>query len=98
VRVTVGVVTQIDIPTVTGLPEAEARARMAGIPNVTFATVGGTPPGQAGLVQGQTVAGRVDAGTPVTVNVFGPEAAPPPTTAGASPPAAEPPASPQPPG
>jgi hypothetical protein len=92
VRVTVGVVTQINIPTVTGLPVDAARAAMAGIPNVTFAEVGGTPPGQAGIVQGQTAAGPVDAGTPVTVNVYGPEAAPPPpTTAAASPPAASPP-------
>ncbi|MET0865013.1 MAG: Stk1 family PASTA domain-containing Ser/Thr kinase [Nakamurella sp.] len=82
VRVTVGVVTQINIPTVTGLPEAAARAAMAGIPNVTFAQVGGTPPGQAGIVQGQTAAGTVDLGTPVTVNVYGPEApAPTPTPA-----------------
>jgi serine/threonine-protein kinase len=91
VRVTVGVVTQINIPTVTDLPEAAARAAMAGIPNVTFAVVGGTPPGKAGIVQGQTVSGTVDAGTPVTVNVYGPEAAPPPTTAAVSPSAAEPP-------
>jgi hypothetical protein len=47
---------------------------MNGVPNVTFATVGGTPPGQAGIVQGQTAAGAVPVGTAVTVNVYGPEA------------------------
>ena len=50
---------QITIPDVVGKTEAEARAAMAGIPNVTFATVGGTPPGQAGTVQGQTAGGQV---------------------------------------
>ena len=82
VRVQVGEAVQINIPDVVGKTDAEARAAMNGIPNVTFATVGGTPPGKAGTVQGQTAAGQVDAGTPVTVNVYGPEAV-------ATPPAAE---------
>ena len=94
VRVQVGVAAQITIPNVVGKTEAEARAAMNGIPNVTFAIVGGTPPGQAGIVQGQTAAGQVDVGTPVTVNVYGPEA--PATSAPAPrrrrpPPAAPPP-------
>jgi beta-lactam-binding protein with PASTA domain/tRNA A-37 threonylcarbamoyl transferase component Bud32 len=94
VRVVVGIPGTITIPDVVGKTEAEARAAMAGIPNVTFATVGGTPPGQAGRVQGQTAGGVVNIGTPVTVNVYGPEAAPPPpatTEPAASPPAAPPP-------
>lgn len=91
VRITVGVVTQINIPTVTGLSEPAARAAMAGIPNVTFTQVGGTPPGQAGIVQGQSVAGTVDLGTPVTVNIYGAET-PATTPPAATPPAAEPPA------
>jgi serine/threonine-protein kinase len=91
VRVQVGVATQITIPNVVGKTEAEARAAMAGIPNVSFATVGGTPAGQAGRVQGQTAAGLVDIGTPVLVNIYGPEAAPPPATS-APPAASEPPA------
>jgi beta-lactam-binding protein with PASTA domain len=84
---------QITIPDVVGKTEAEARAAMNGIPNVTFAIVGGTPAGKAGTVQGQTAGGQVDAGTPVTVNVYGPEAAPAPSSApAAAPPAAGPPA------
>jgi beta-lactam-binding protein with PASTA domain len=90
VRVQVGIATQINIPNVVGKTEAEARAAMAGIPNVTFATVGGTPAGQAGRVQGQTAAGQVDIGTPVLVNVYGPEA-PPPSPATSAPAASEPP-------
>jgi beta-lactam-binding protein with PASTA domain len=78
VQVQIGIPAKVDIPDVVGKPVAEARALMAGIPNVTFATVGGTPPGRAGTVQGQTVAGRVNVGTPVLVNVYGAE--PPPTT------------------
>ena len=92
VRVSVGVAVQINIPNVVGKPEAEARAAMNGIPNVTFATVGGTPPGQAGIVQGQTAAGSVPVGTAVTVTVYGPAtpattAAPPPAPPAATPPA-----------
>jgi beta-lactam-binding protein with PASTA domain len=92
VKVQVGAAVQITIPDVVGKTEAEARAAMNGIPNVTFATVGGTPAGKAGTVQGQTAGGQVDAGTPVTVNVYGPEAAP----AASSPPAAAPPPAPAP--
>ena len=90
VKVVVGIPGTITIPNVVGKTEAEARAAMNGIPNVTFATVGGTPAGQAGRVQGQTAAGVVNIGTPVTVNIYGPEAAPPPptTTAAAEPPPA----------
>ena len=96
VRITVGIPGQVDIPNVVGKPEAEARALMAGVPGVSWATVGGTPAGAAGTVQGQTAAGLVNIGTAVTVNVYGPEAAPPPP---ASPPAsAAPPASSAPPG
>jgi len=97
VKVQVGVAVQITIPNVVGKTEAEARDAMKGIPNVTFATVGGTPAGQAGRVQGQTAAGPVDVGTPVTVNIYGPETPappPPPATtpaAASSPPAAAPP-------
>ena len=78
VRITVGVPGQVDIPNVVGKPEAEARALMAGVPGVSWAIVGGTPAGAAGTVQGQTAAGLVNIGTGVTVNVYGPEAAPPP--------------------
>jgi len=69
------------IPDVVGKSEADARAAMAGIPNVTWGVAGATPPGKAGTVQGQTAAGVVQVGTPVTVNVYGPEAAVAPTTA-----------------
>ncbi|HEY4990476.1 MAG TPA: Stk1 family PASTA domain-containing Ser/Thr kinase [Nakamurella sp.] len=99
VKVQVGAASQITIPDVVGKTEAEARSAMAGIPNVTFTTVGGTPAGQAGRVQGQTAAGQVDIGTPVTVNVYGAEtpAPPAPPTASSatetSPPAASAPAS-----
>ncbi|MEP6561689.1 MAG: Stk1 family PASTA domain-containing Ser/Thr kinase, partial [Nakamurella sp.] len=96
VRVSVGIAVQVNIPNVVGKPEAEAKAAMAGIPNVTFATVGGTPPGKAGIVQGQTASGNVPVGTAVTVNVYGAETpattAPPATPPAAEPPAAEPPA------
>ena len=90
VSVAVGVPAQINIPNVVGKPEAEAKAIMNGIPNVTFATVGGTPPGKAGTVQGQTASGNVPVGTAVTVNVYGPET--PATTPPPAPPAATPPA------
>jgi len=99
VRITVGVPGQVDIPNVVGKPEAEARALMAGVPGVSWAIVGGTPAGAAGTVQGQTAAGLVNIGTGVTVNVYGPEAAPAPPAPPASPPAsAAPPASSAPPG
>jgi hypothetical protein len=75
-----------------GKTDAEARAAMNGIPNVTFAIVGGTPPGKAGTVQGQTAGGQVDVGTPVTVNIYGPEAAPASSAPASAPPAAAPPA------
>ena len=100
VQVQIGIPAKIDVPDVVGKPVAEARALMAGVPNVTFATVGGTPPGKAGTVQGQSVAGRVDIGTPVLVNVYGAEPPPttpttPPTTTSAAPPSsAAPPATP----
>jgi serine/threonine-protein kinase len=91
VRVQVGAAVQITLPDVVGKTEAEARAAMNGIPNVTFAVVGGTPPGKAGTVQGQTAGGQVDIGTPVTVNIYGPEAAPASSPPAAAPPAAGPP-------
>ena len=94
VSVQVGIAVQIDIPNVVGKTEAEARDAMKGIPNVTFATVGGTPPGQAGRVQGQTAAGQVDIGTPVTVNVYGPETPATPAPPASAPPAASSPAPP----
>ncbi|HYN73653.1 MAG TPA: Stk1 family PASTA domain-containing Ser/Thr kinase, partial [Nakamurella sp.] len=74
VKVVVGEAGAETIPDVVGKTEAEARAAMAGIPNVTWGVAGATPPGQAGTVQGQTAAGAVPIGTPVTVNVYGPEA------------------------
>jgi serine/threonine-protein kinase len=86
VSVVVGEAGTETIPDVVGKTEAEARAAMAGIPNVTWGVAGGTPKGKAGTVQGQTAAGVVQIGTPVTVNVYGPEAPPTPTTAAASPP------------
>ena len=57
-----------DQPTPAFIREATARALMAGIPNVTFATVGGTPPGKAGTVQGQVhnVQGRPEASRSVS--------------------------------
>jgi serine/threonine-protein kinase len=87
VSVVVGEAGTETIPDVVGKPEAEARAAMAGIPNVTWGVAGNTPAGKAGTVQGQTAAGVVRVGTPVTVNVYGPESTPstapagPPTTA-----------------
>jgi serine/threonine-protein kinase len=98
VRVQVGVATQVTIPNVVGKTEAEARAALAGIPNVSYNTVGGTPAGQAGRVQGQTQAGQVDAGTPVRVDVYGPETPATPTTSSSapSPPASAPASAPPP--
>jgi len=87
VSVVVGEAGTETIPDVVGKPEAEARAAMAGIPNVTWGVAGNTPAGKAGTVQGQTAAGGARVGTPVTVNVYGPESTPstapagPPTTA-----------------
>jgi beta-lactam-binding protein with PASTA domain len=92
VQVQIGAAVQISIPDVVGKTDAEARAAMNGIPNVTFAIVGGTPPGKAGTVQGQTAGGQVDVGTPVTVNIYGPEAAPASSAPASAPPAAAPPA------
>ncbi|HEY5152070.1 MAG TPA: Stk1 family PASTA domain-containing Ser/Thr kinase, partial [Mycobacterium sp.] len=83
VSVVVGEAGTETIPDVVGKTEAEARAAMAGIPNVTWGVAGGTPKGKAGTVQGQTAAGVVQIGTPVTVNVYGPEAPATPTTAAA---------------
>ena len=92
VKVVVGEAGTETIPDVVGKTEAEARAAMAGIPNVTWGVAGATPPGKAGTVQGQTAAGVVPLGTPVTVNVYGAEAAPP--SLAVAPPASElPPAS-----
>ena len=87
VSVVVGEAGTETIPDVVGKTEADARAAMAGIPNVTWGVAGDTPPGKAGTVQGQTAAGVVQVGTPVTVNVYGPEAVAPTaaTTAAASP-------------
>jgi len=91
VQVTIGSPGQMTIPNVVGKPEAEARAEMAGIPNVTWGVAGNTPPGKAGTVQGQTAAGAVPVGTAVTVNVYGAVAAPTtsttPTSKSAAPPA-----------
>jgi len=94
VSVVVGEAGTENVPNVVGKTEVDARAAMAGIPNVTWGVAGATPPGQAGTVQGQTAAGVVPIGTPVTVNVYGPEAAP--ASSPASSPAA-PPAEPAPP-
>jgi len=98
VAVVIGEAGTETIPDVVGKTEAEARAAMAGIPNVTWGVAGGTPPGKAGTVQGQSAAGAVQIGTPVTVNIYGPEtpattAAPPATAAPptAAPPTAAPP-------
>jgi hypothetical protein len=74
VQVVIGEAGTETIPDVVGKTEAEARAAMAGIPNVTWGVAGATPPGKAGTVQGQTAAGVVQIGTPVTVNIYGPEA------------------------
>ncbi len=96
VTVVVGIPAKVNMPNVVGRTEAEARAAIAGIPNVSFALVAGTPPGQAGRVQGQTAGGVVDLGTPINVAIWGPEAAAPPpapppaTTAPAAGPPAEP--------
>ena len=99
VSVVVGEAGTENVPNVVGKTEVDARAAMAGIPNVTWGVAGATPPGQAGTVQGQTAAGVVPIGTPVTVNVYGPEAAPAssPASSTAAPPPAEP-APPAPPG
>jgi len=89
VQVVVGEAGTETIPDVVGKTEAEARAAMAGIPNVTWGVAGAAPPGKAGTVQGQTAAGAVPIGTPVTVNVYGSEAAPAssPASSPAAPPA-----------
>ena len=74
VTVVVGVRAKVNVPNVVGRTEAEARAALQGIPNVNFGLVAGTPPGQAGRVQGQSVSGIVDAGTPINVAIWGPVA------------------------
>ena len=95
VTVVVGVRAKVNVPNVVGRTEAEARAALQGIPNVNFGLVAGTPPGQAGRVQGQSVSGIVDAGTPINVAIWGgrPTAAARRAAAGTKP-AAVPPADP----
>ena len=81
-----------NIPNVVGKARSDAEAAMksAGITNVTWGPAGPPPAGTPGdTVQGQTAAGVVPIGTPVTVNVYGSEAAPAssPASSPAAPPA-----------
>ena len=58
VSVVVGEAGTETIPDVVGKSEADARAAMAGIPNVTWGVAGATPPGKAAVASGGPDAGR----------------------------------------